>query len=112
MGFGLNVGGGCDGAVFYCAGQRRSPVWVLDADIKACFDRLSHDWLLEHIPMDKRMLRSWLQAGVIDEQVFYETEQGTPQGGIISPAIANMALDGLEAAVAAAVPRRGANVTW
>ena len=98
------------GQCFIVLAKRRSPVWVLDADIKACFDRLSHDWLLEHIPMDKRMLRSWLQAGVIDEQVFYETEQGTPQGGIISPAIANMALDGLEAAVAAAVPRRGANV--
>ena len=98
------------GQCFITLAKRRSPRWVLDADIKACFDRLSHDWLLAHIPMDKHLLRLWLQAGVIDKQIFYDTEQGTPQGGIISPTLANMALNGLEQAVARAVPRRGANV--
>lgn len=70
--------------------------WVLDADIKGCFDHISHDWLIEHIPMDKRILRKWLKAGVVDMGQVKATDEGTPQGGIISPTLANMALDGLE----------------
>jgi len=69
---------------------------VLEGDIRSCFDRLSHAWLLAHIPMDKAILRKWLQAGYLDKHVFHRTEEGTPQGGIISPVLANLALDGLE----------------
>ncbi|MCY4420678.1 MAG: group II intron reverse transcriptase/maturase [Gammaproteobacteria bacterium] len=69
--------------------------WVLDADIEGCFDNLSHAWLLDHVPMDKVMLGKWLKAGVIDFGRFETTESGTPQGGIISPTLANLALDGL-----------------
>ena len=70
--------------------------WVLEADIKGCFDHISHAWLIDHIPMDKVMLRKWLSCGVVDLGKFQETHAGTPQGGIISPTLANMALDGLE----------------
>lgn len=79
--------------------------WVLDADIEACFDRISHDWLLDHIPMDKSILKKWLKAGYFDGDLFHTTEQGTPQGGPISPTLANMTLDGLESRVLSAIPR-------
>ena len=70
------------------------------ADIESCFDRISHEWLLAHVPMDKTILRKWLKAGFMQQDVLYPTEEGTPQGGIISPVLANLALDGLEAAAA------------
>lgn len=86
--------------------RRFSPVWILEGDIKSCFDRISHDYILERIPMDKGVLRKWLQAGYIEEGTLFETTAGTPQGGVISPTIANMVLDGLEAAVFASVGSR------
>ena len=70
--------------------------WILEGDIKACFDQISHDWLLAHVPMDRTILRKWLKSGYMDKHVLHETTEGTPQGGIISPALANSALDGLE----------------
>ena len=70
--------------------------WVLEGDIKSCFDRISQDWLLNHIPMDRVILRKWLTAGYMEKHVLHETTDGTPQGGIISPVLANCALDGLE----------------
>ncbi len=70
--------------------------WILEGDIKACFDKISHDWLLAHIPMEKTMLRKWLKAGFMDQHTLYPTDEGTPQGGIASPVIANLTLDGLE----------------
>ena len=81
---------------FKALGKARSPQWILEGDIKACFDKISHDWLLTHIPMDKSILRKWLKAGFMEKQVLHPTEEGTPQGGICSPVIANLALDGLE----------------
>lgn len=78
---------------------RNSAQWVLERDIRSCFDEISHDWLLEHIPMDKRVLQRWLQAGYVEGSNLHKTVAGTPQGGIASPTIANMTLDGLEAAV-------------
>jgi RNA-directed DNA polymerase len=88
---------------FITLAKRASPEWILEGDIRGCFDNISHPWLLEHIPMDKQVLQRWLQAGYIDEGTLFETTAGTPQGGIISPVIANMTLDGLEAAVYASV---------
>lgn len=76
--------------------RKHSPQWILEADIKGCFDHIDHTWLLAHIPMDKAVLRKWLKAGVIDKGTFADTEEGTPQGGIISPTLANMTLDGLQ----------------
>ena len=69
--------------------------WVIEGDIKACFDNLSHEWLMKNIPMDKRVLAGWLKAGIIFKDEYSDTEAGTPQGGIISPCLANLALNGL-----------------
>src|ERR1035437_1974309 len=88
---------------FTTLAKRVSPEWILEGDIRGCFDNFSHPWLQEHITMDKVVLKRWLQAGYIDEGTLFETSAGTPQGGIISPVIANMALDGIEAAVFASV---------
>lgn len=88
---------------FTTLAKRKSPEWVLEGDIRGCFDNFSHEWILKHIPMDKVVLRRWLKAGFIDNGTLFATEAGTPQGGIISPVIANMTLDGLEAAVDASV---------
>ncbi|WP_203368691.1 group II intron reverse transcriptase/maturase [Cysteiniphilum marinum] len=78
-----------------CLHRRTNSQWVLDADIKACFDNISHDWLLENIPMNKGILKKWLTSGYIFKDQYFRTEEGTPQGGIISPILANMCLDGL-----------------
>jgi RNA-directed DNA polymerase len=80
--------------------NNHSATWILEGDIKACFDRISHDWMLTHTPMDKVILRKWLKAGFMEKDVFVATTEGTPQGGICSPALANRALDGLEALLA------------
>lgn len=92
-------------ACFVDLAKRNSPQWILEGDIKSCFDRISHDWLLANIPMDKAMLRKWLKAGFMEEGMLYPTEEGTPQGGIISPVLANMTLDGLERELSAKFPR-------
>lgn len=75
---------------------RNGAQWIFEGDIKSCFDRLSPIWLLTHIPMDKVILQKWLEAGFMEKHVLYPTEAGIPQGGVCSPVIANMALDGLE----------------
>lgn len=82
--------------IFSALAKKTSAKWILEGDIKGCFDNISHDWLLENIPMDKEILRKFLKAGFMDKFTFYKTEDGTPQGGIISPILANMALDGIE----------------
>ena len=70
---------------FTALSQRNSAQWVLEGDIRGCFDNFSHSWLLKHIPMDQAILRQWLQAGYVDEGSLFETRAGTPQGGVISP---------------------------
>jgi RNA-directed DNA polymerase len=67
---------------FIVLAQKQSATWILEGDIKACFDRISHEWLEAHIPMDSSILRKWLAAGYIEKEVFHPTEAGTPQGGI------------------------------
>jgi RNA-directed DNA polymerase len=89
---------------FIVLAKNASPQWILEGDIRACFDELSHEWLLAHIPMDTAILRKWLKAGYMEGNVLYPTEAGTPQGGICSPVIANMALDGLETRLRTAFP--------
>jgi RNA-directed DNA polymerase len=84
------------GQLFLVLHRPVSAQWILEGDIRACFDELAHDWLEKHIPVDKRSLREWLKAGYIEETVFHPTETGSPQGGVISPVLANMALDHLE----------------
>ena len=70
--------------------------WVLEGDIKGCFDHISHQWLTDNIPMDKTIMGKWLKSGFILNKQLYPTDEGTPQGGIISPTLANMTLDGIQ----------------
>jgi len=84
---------------------KRSAGWVLEADIKGCFDNISHDWMINHVPTDKLILQKWLKAGYVFHNERFPTEAGTPQGGIISPTLANMTLDGLETMLLAKFPK-------
>lgn len=72
------------------------PEWILEGDIQGCFDNISHGWIMEHIPMDKKTLAEFLKCGYVDEGRLYPTKAGVPQGGSISTVICNMVLDGLE----------------
>jgi RNA-directed DNA polymerase len=69
---------------------------VLEGDIQSCFDRISHEWMLTNIPTDTEVLAKWLRAGYVENRTLFPTTEGTPQGGIVSPVVANMTLDGLE----------------
>ena len=92
---------------FNTLGRGCSAQWVLEGDIKGCFDHISHEWMLRNVPTDKKVLRQWLEAGYVENRILFPTEAGTPQGGIISPTLANMTLDGLEKLLAANFPRKG-----
>ena len=72
--------------------------WIFEGDFKGCFDNLSHEHILAKIKSfpNKRLIEKWLKAGYIDNNTFHETEMGTPQGGVISPLLANIALHGME----------------
>jgi RNA-directed DNA polymerase len=97
--FGFRKGRSCQDAceqLFMSLSQKISAQWVVEGDIKACFDEIAHDWLVRHIPMDKRILKQFLKAGYVYEHQLFPTDCGTPQGGIISPLLANAALNGLE----------------
>ena len=95
-------------ALVYCHilfSAEKGAEWALEGDIKACFEKISHAWLLAHIPIEKDILRKWLKAGYMEKNVLHATEEGTPQGGTISPVIANMALDGLSQHLQERFPR-------
>lgn len=81
---------------FNCLHNPKSAQWILEGDIKGCFDNISHNWLEKNIPMDRSVLSQFLKAGYIFEKNLYHTDRGTPQGGIISPILANITLDGIE----------------
>lgn len=97
---------------FVVLGRKSSAQWVLEADIQGCFDNISHDWLLSHVPMDKAVLGKWLKAGFMESGRTHLTHAGTPQGGIISPVLANMALDGLEEVLEAAFGQRNTKASY
>ncbi len=84
-------------AIFEAIKQKAK--YVLDADIAKCFDRIDHEVLLKKLntsPTIRRQIRAWLKAGVMDKGQFFETSEGTPQGGVLSPLLANIALHGME----------------
>ncbi len=87
------------GAIYVAINQK--PKYVLDADIAKCFDRINHEAFLDKLGLyhGKRLIKRWLKAGVIDNEVFQESVEGTPQGGVISPLLANIALHGMEKAI-------------
>jgi RNA-directed DNA polymerase len=91
---------------FTLLSKSNGPEWVLEGDIKGCFDNISHTWVLNNIPTDKVILLKWLKAGFIEQKRLFSTETGTPQGGIISPVLANMVLDGLERQLAKHFPKQ------
>lgn len=113
--YGFRPGRGCHDAIsmiFNVArptGRRR---WVLDADIEGAFDNIGHDTLLSAIEgfPAKELIRQWLKAGYVEKGVLNDTESGTPQGGVISPLLANIAFHGMEAAVGVKHISRGDNV--
>ena len=97
--FGFRKGRSCQDVskyLFNVLSRSYSPKWILEGDIEGCFDNISHNWLMENIPMDKSVLKQFLKAGFVFEDKLFPIEDGTPQGGIISPILANMALDGLQ----------------
>lgn len=82
--------------IFACLAHPMSAQWILECDIQGCFDNISHEWLKAHIPMDLSILNQCLKAGFVYEGQLFSTEIGTPQGGNLSPILANMTLDGIE----------------
>jgi len=81
---------------FILVGRKQTAQFVIEGDIRACFDEISHQWLEANIPLEPRILQQWLKAGVIEADTLLEVNAGTPQGGIASPVMANLTLDGLE----------------
>ena len=107
--YGFRIGRSTHDAIEQCftvLSKGKSPQWVLEGDIKGCFDHISHEWLLENIPMDTQMLYKWLKCGFVDTKQLFPTEEGTPQGGTISPVLMNMTLDGLERTLKERFPTR------
>src|SRR5215471_5836858 len=103
--YGFRPGRSCQDAIRMihntCSGPRAKRVWVLDADLAAAFDRINHDRLLDAIGgfPARGMIAGWLKAGVVESgKGFSPTLEGTPQGGVISPVLMNVALHGLEEA--------------
>jgi len=97
--FGFRKGRSCADAMqqmFQALSKRNSATWILEGDIKACFDEISHEWLLKNSKMEKRSLSQILKAGYMEKGRLFPTNSGTPQGGIISPILANQTLNGLE----------------
>lgn len=84
------------GHIFNYSAKNKGPQWILEGDIKGCFDNINHQWLMENIPIDKRILKQLLKAGFIYKRKLFPTQTGTPQGGILSPIMANITLDGIE----------------
>jgi RNA-directed DNA polymerase len=76
--------------------RRGCSEWILDADIAGCFDNIAHEPLLKRLPVFTAIIRRWLKAGTVEMGQYSDTEDGTPQGGVISPLLANIALDGME----------------
>lgn len=108
--FGFRPGRSCHDAIKAIWDNiSQKPKWVLDADIAQCFDRINHETLLRKIntsPKIRRQIRAWLMAGVMDGFKYFDTTEGTPQGGVISPLLANIALHGLENRIKQAFPRK------
>lgn len=107
--YGFRIGRSTHDAIEQCftdLNKGKSPEWILEGDIKGCFDHISHEWLLENIPMDTQILEKWLKCGYVETRKLFPTDEGAPQGGTISPTLMNMALDGLERLLQERLPTR------
>jgi RNA-directed DNA polymerase len=111
--YGFRPGRGCHDAIVMIhtalAGKKAKREWVLDADLKSAFDRIDHNFLLDRLGgfPARGQIRGWLKAGVVDRGRYAPTEEGTPQGGVISPLLLNIALQGMEAAAGVEYDSRG-----
>ena len=100
--YGFRPGRGCHDAIqaIYqvVKGKRPKRRWVLDADLAGAFDRIAHHHILDQLGSfpARGMIRQWLKAGVVENGRLHRTEEGTPQGGVVSPVLLNIALDGME----------------
>ncbi|MFE9890740.1 reverse transcriptase domain-containing protein, partial [Streptomyces scopuliridis] len=116
--YGFRPGRGCHDAIqaiFSTAkGKAAKRQWVLDADLAAAFDRIDHDHLLGSVGgfPARELVRQWLKAGVVDDGRFTRTDEGTPQGGVISPLLLNIALHGMEEAAGVRFATRKGKVMW
>lgn len=88
---------------------KNSATYILEADIKSFYDHISFQWLLDKIPMNKKVLEKWLKSGFMEKGSLFPTIDGVPQGGVASPVISNMVLDGLEDLVRGTTSFRKAN---
>ncbi|MGI5515826.1 group II intron reverse transcriptase/maturase [Streptomyces sp. CA-106131] len=113
--YGFRPGRGCHDAIVAihttASGRNAKRLWVLDADLKAAFDRIDHSYLLASLGTfpGRGMIAGWLRAGVVEKGWFTPTEEGTPQGGVISPALLNIALHGMEEAAGVRYQRLGSS---
>jgi len=102
--YGFRPGRSCQDAIQQCHHRLRKGMdtWILEADVRGAFDHISHDFILNAIGKTpgRELIKQWLKAGYVEAEIFHETESGTPQGGVASPLLANIALDGLEALLA------------
>ena len=102
--YGFRPGRSCHDAIakiYLLARPNKTKQWVLDADIKGAFDHISHNYLQQAsgpVP-GKELIKQWLKAGYVEQEMVHPTEEGTPQGGVISPLLANIALHGMEEAM-------------
>ena len=108
--YGFRVGRSTADAIEQCfkllSRSKISPEWVLEGDIQGCFDHISHRWMRKHVLMDTQVLWKWLKCGYVEKRTLFATYEGTPQGGVISPTLANIVLDGLEALLKETFPRK------
>ena len=95
-------------------GKKATKFWVVEGDIKGCFDNIDHEPLLRKLGNypGKNLITKWLKAGFVQGETFYKTKYGTPQGGVISPLLANIALDGLEEALGIKYYRHQSDKYW
>ena len=111
--YGFRPGRGCQDAIGMIhkavAVRNAKREWVLDADLKSAFDKIGHNFLLKQIGgfPAREQIRAWLKAGVVDQGRYTPTEEGTPQGGVISPLLLNIALQGMEEAAGVEYDSRG-----
>lgn len=99
--YGFRPGRSCQDAIEQCwtrLNAASKDEWILDADIKGAFDNISHEFILKALGATpgREWIKRWLKAGYVEAEMFNATESGTPQGGVISPLLANIALDGME----------------
>ena len=100
------------GKIYSAVRPHKKKKWVLDADIKGCFDNIDHKHILNTVGKfpGRRLIKEWLRAGYIDNNVFHTQKSGTPQGGIVSPLLANIALHGMEQALGIKYNCRGESI--